>query len=730
MTAAAFLPPVARPPHDPYRYRLDWRAGWRTEAHTALTQSAGITPDDGAVALTALPGSGVLLNEPDGSFGGLTWPDHAALLPGGELLLLDRARGMLRRLDPCCCRFEDWPCLGRDARDPRTPLDVGGIAVGCGQIYIVDPGHRRVLMLSAHSGALRAAWTSPALPGHVVWQPEDVAVTSRWEVVVTDPANGGVHVFSARGVHRRFFGSLGAVGSIAVDCEDRLYVRVGGQPHVLVLDASSGRILQRPTRPEEVASRFPCLPVAVFPGGAIDVSGLCASPADPPYVVDTAGERTEADSFAPAFAKQGTWVSRALDSEISRCGWHRIVLRGILPARTAVDVYSLTAESDEPAELLALGPPEEWRYAGSWTGSAERAATEGDTDFLVRSPQGRYLRVKLVLRGDGASTPRVCALEVEFPRVSLRRYLPAVFGAEPVSADFTDRWLAIFDREFRDLESVVDRQAAFFDPLACPASPRTRDFLSWLAQWVGVTLERSWPESRRRSYLRHAARLFPWRGTVHGLRSNLYLFLGLERFLDYSPGRAACVPCPLDLPAGWRPPRLILEHFKLRRWMFLDRARLSDNARLWGERIVNRTRLGGPSQHSVPDAPSGGQLGVTQLNKTQDPCRDPFHVYAHKLSVFVPANCVRNPSLARALHRLVALETPGHVEAHVIPVEPRFRVGLQAMLGLDAVIGWRTPPVRLDQTALAHGTVLGSGIDDRPRFRVGDARVGEKTILP
>jgi hypothetical protein len=52
------------------------------------------------------------------------------------------------------------------------------------------------------------------------------------------------------------------------------------------------------------------------------------------------------------------------------------------------------------------------------------------------------------------------------------------------------------------------------------------------------------------------------------------------------------------------------------------------------------------------------------------------------------------------------------------------------MLGLDAVIGWRTPPVQLDESALAHGTVLGSAVDNTPRFRVGDARVGENTILP
>ena len=216
---------------------------------------------------------------------------------------------------------------------------------------------------------------------------------------------------------------------------------------------------------------------------------------------------------------------------------------------------------------------------------------------------------------------------------------------------------------------------------------------------------------------------------MQGLRDSLYLFLGLERWLQHVPGRADCVPCPVTPAIGWRPPRLLLEHFQLRRWMLLDHARLSDNAKLWGERIVNRSRLGGPVTESLSGGGSGAQLGVSQLRKAQDPCRDLFHHYAHKLSLFVPAACMRDPGAARALQRLVELERPAHVQAQIIPVEPRFRVGVQAMLGLDAVIGWCPQPVHLDQGSLGRATVLTSAIDAQPAFRVGDARVGEKTRL-
>jgi len=69
---------------------------------------------------------------------------------------------------------------------------------------------------------------------------------------------------------------------------------------------------------------------------------------------------------------------------------------------------------------------------------------DGQWDCLVRSGPGRYLWLKLELRGNGRATPELSAVTIEFPRISLRRYLPAVFGVEAVSADFTDRFLSLF----------------------------------------------------------------------------------------------------------------------------------------------------------------------------------------------------------------------------------------------------------------------------------------------
>src|SRR5262249_13967442 len=160
-----------------------------------------------------------------------------------------------------------------------------------------------------------------------------------------------------------------------------------------------------------------------------------------------------------------------------------------------------------------------------------------------------------------------------------------------------------------------------YDPLSAPADDRDRrhDFLSWLGTWIGVTLDRSWPIERRRRYLKQVGKLFPKRGTLPGLRDLLQLYLGLPA----TDGGA---------------PELVLEHYRLGRWLFLGAGRLGDEAKLWGDSIVNRSRLDGA--HCRGNA----QLGVTALDTTQDPARDPFWVYAHKLTVFAPASCARSPS--------------------------------------------------------------------------------------
>jgi phage tail-like protein len=809
------VPPLAAPPHDPYSLLLggwigpDPAIGWRVRR----LRDAEIGAGSQALVLSPAPGAERSAGEPSGSFGGLRPPINVAFGPQGEVLLLDPVSGRLLRFDPCCCEFKALPCTTRavqeagDAcalpapqRPRRVPLDQLRDATGlaaCGSVLsIADGGHQRIVRWDLQALVPRGELRLPAAERArlaYAWTPGSLAFDGHGRLHAADALNRRIDRFDARGVWQRRFTTPRPVWHIAIDCRDRLHavlMEASGlwpaagagdsalwqwqapgptAPAVLRWDTDEAAPVTLALRSDRLED-FACPPLAIDAAGRLHLpcgdegAGAAAASCDGQAagaapLFDARGQRVRAEGqvLAPRYRRRGRYLSQSLDSEIDDCTWHRVELRGCIPSGCSVTLRTLTADILlTQAELDDLGD-DAWSVPVVAT-----AMAAGRWDALVRSQPGRHAWLSLELAGDGFETPHLDAALVEYPRISLRRYLPAVFGMEPASADFTDRFTAIFDASLRSIESRLDRQAALFDPLSAPAEGLDghADFLDWLASWIGVALARDWPESRRRQYLKSAARWYPQRGTPAGLRGQLLLLLGLDRAAEgCSDERPAprrhclprhpaprCVPLPLNCrPAPARlpaePPQLLLEHFKLRRWLFAGRARLGDDSVLWGERIVNRSQLGAAPAPEAPQACGPGNVdplavagtrgsaraGHSQLIGTPDPLRDPLLVHANRISVFVPA-CVRDrPADERALRQLLATEVPAHVQVDLQHVEPRFRVGIQAMVGLDSVIA-RTPQgVALGSSTLGAGTVLPADPGGAPK--AGRMRVGGATPL-
>jgi phage tail-like protein len=439
-------------------------------------------------------------------------------------------------------------------------------------------------------------------------------------------------------------------------------------------------------------------------------------------VFDRHGTPMAKDKLPPPvvtrYEQIGVYCSKPLDSALYRCQWHRVILYGQIPPGASVVVSTYTAEADLlPDEVV-------------WETLQTARAVDDTWDCLIRSGGGRYLWLKLEFRGNGRVTPKLERIVIEFPRISLSRFLPAVFLAEPHSADFTDRFLSLFDTTLRSIETQIDWIAAYFDPMAAPAKrdAQGRDFLSWLASWIGITLGH-WPEAKQRRFLKQSGRLFNLRGTREGLWRQLLLLLDLEpeqRGWCAEPPQLRCSPPPLNCapppsPLPWTPPPLILEHFKLRRWLFVGAGRLGEQALLWGKRIVNRSQLD-----------NGAVLGGSQLISTQDPYHDPFHVYAHRFTVFVPVRYRCVETQRRALEKLLATESPAHTVYQLHYVEPRFRIGFQSMIGFDSVIARLPPEMRLGETKLGPASLLGTPpyAQGEPSFEIGkQGRIGTTTKL-
>jgi phage tail-like protein len=715
---------VTGPPDDPTFLLLDARVGWRQPQLDQLE----VVPGDGTLALVAIPGSGRSLTEPSGSFGGLTTPGNVALGPDGSIYLLDLAETVLKRFDPCECRFEPVPCFGGQGNQPRQLNAPKGIGICGGNLFVCDSGNHRLSVFSLRGFVLRSHW-SPPIRANLAnkWTPSAVGFDGRGRVFVADPANGCIHRFHASGYWETCFTGFGNVINLTIDCEDRLYVVQDGTPNIVRVVDTDGKELRTAAEVRDLASLFCRFPFVVDAKGQLDLSHICARDR---ATFDLNGNPSPAltgTDGALRYPASGSYLSGPLDSKLYRCQWHRIVLRGSIPAGSRVRVETHTAEAEVPIAQIQNLPNDAWE-----TQQTVREIAGVEWDCLVRSGGGRFLWLRLTFLSKGAATPVIESIRIEFPRISLRRYLPAVFGAEPTSADFTDRFLSIFDTTLRSIEQLIDQQARLFDPDSAPghSSAGRLDFLTWLGTWIGVTLDRQWPETKRRQLLKEAARLYNLRGTREGLWRQLLLFLDMDQVRRCCAGdqpQARCQPPPSNCepvvtkPCAWRPPPLILEHYQLRRWLFLGSARLGDQAVLWGRRIANRSQLN-----------EGAQTGHTQLITTQDPDRDPFHFYAHKFTVFVPARLANSDRQRKALETLLNVERPAHTVAQVEFVAPRFRIGVQSMIGFDSVVGRYPSGVTLNESPLGVASVLGAPLhrQGQPALEIGsEARIGTTTKL-
>jgi phage tail-like protein len=688
-----------------------------------------------------VPGTGRLLTEPSGSFGGLTLPANVATTRDGKIYLLDIETSQLKTFDPCECRFVMVPCIGGEGHGIRQFKGAQGIGIRAGNLFVCDTENHRLSVFSLHGLVFRTAWLPPDSEALAFqWEPTAVTFDGCGRVFVGDRANGCIHRFSPFGLWEDSLPGFEGVTDIVVDQRNWLYAIVGGdEAGVRVLDLRSGEPHDTAPRIEAVEAYFRKLPFEVDAHGNLYLDGLC----DPRHSdAENANSQQNSGVFdrngnplttvpVPEFTRyetKGCFLSEALDSKIYRCQWHRVVLRGRIPPDGSVSVLTYTSETQQPQSRISDLGNEAWD-----TNQHTYQMENGEWDCLVRSGGGRYLWFKLEFVCNGLSTPNIESIRLEFPRVSLRRFLPAVFSADPESADFADRFLSIFDTTLRSIETQVDDQATYFDPDSAPTKkgPDNRiDVLSWLACWIGESLDRHWPEKKRRLYVKNAARLHHMRGTRYGLWHQLLFFLGMEPERLPCPtgktqrccGRSISSPNEKFQISAWQPPDLILEHYQLRRWMFLGKGRLGDQAILWGKRIVNRSQLN-----------ENAQVDRTQLITTQDPLRDPFHVYAHKFSVFVPASFGRCDCHRKGLDNLLKKASPGHTENQIIYVEPRFRIGFQSMIGFDSVVGMYPEGVVLDgKVPLGRDSVLGSDSDvpGEPLFQIGKrARMGTTTKL-
>jgi phage tail-like protein len=358
-----------------------------------------------------------------------------------------------------------------------------------------------------------------------------------------------------------------------------------------------------------------------------------------------------AASLATSGSGLGTYTSTAFDGGAAGCSWDRLRFDLRLPAGASVSFLTYTADADRgDAAIGALGDSE-WSNPITISGR-----TLGRNDALVRSDPGRYLWLRIELRGTATERAKLRWLDLTFPRNSSLRMLPAVYSTDAGGRDFNERLLSLFDAMRDEIKGEIQTLASVIDPRTTDVATK-RDFLDWLGSWFAMEIYRAWPVERRRAVIHHAGELFRLRGTKRGI----------ERFVELALGRKV----------------LIVETFADRNWWFAKRSYLGCSV-LFGPEIVGRAALDGTDI-----------LSTKIVDSVSAPVLDPFAVCANRMLVYVP--CYSEPTAddLTMLRGVIDTQKPAHVAATIVLTTPDLRLGVTARLGLDAVMGELRPPAIL-----------------------------------
>jgi phage tail-like protein len=403
------------------------------------------------------------------------------------------------------------------------------------------------------------------------------------------------------------------------------------------------------------------------------------------------------------------------DGKERDCVWHRLFLDGCIPPETQIEVWSRASNSLETLERqpFLAEPALYLRQSGAelpfyqpFAQQNQGAPGTGTWETLFQAARGRYIQVRLVLRGNGHATPQIRALRLYYPRFSYpRRYLPAAYLDEPEAASFIERLLANQEGIYTEIEGKISLVSMLFDPRSAPP-----EALDWLAGWWGLLFDPLWQRihghaahesaasqpatDRRRLFIRFVRTLYQWRGTVAGMRFALALLLEpcLEQTLQtFKAATVKLNPALRDELArlGLPYPTPVMSDAQLEDLLYDF---VQSPQRPSKIRIVERFQTRNGRALAAGDTTGqGGHSGTEGSGED-----------AHRFSVLVPEQLTNEEEAM--VERIVRLEKPAHTLFDIRRYFDYFRAG-EARLGIDTVLGTESRFVAmvLDRTSLAEG---------------------------
>jgi phage tail-like protein len=393
---------------------------------------------------------------------------------------------------------------------------------------------------------------------------------------------------------------------------------------------------------------------------------------------------------APHRFERGQLLTQAIDSGIPRCRWHRVRIDADVPSGTALLVALATSETAVDLNKTVKSKDDGWEdfFAGVPHSLDWKIAQPGTTDFLIDQPPGRYLYLRLRLKGGGETTPVVRRVRLDLPRVTSLDFLPPVYRDNPEAEDFTERFLALFDATISDLDRAIERAPAILDSEGVPD-----EVLPWLGSFLDIVFDPAWAPDLRRRVLRALPELYRRRGTIAGLTAAINLVFGVKPEIQ-------------ELAAE-------------RNWGSVAKA---DGTPLPATAHLGAVRLFGKSRARF--RLNSSSLSNAPLRSYGNPDHDPLLAQVFRFRVLVPPPFRPVSATERqALDRLIASQKPAHTIATIRVGGDGFILGNTSVVGVDTTLAPLPPTLigkagnfRLRRMSILwhgkHGTLKGMSLGE------------------
>jgi phage tail-like protein len=671
---------------------------------------------DGNLTLARLPGpaDGQAVDLPG------PWavdPSGIAAGPCAAVFVADTDHNRVLFVDGTCAARAWLPATTMAGMAPGQFDHPRGLAVSADGLWVADTGNRRLQRF----GFPELAPDLDVAGG--LQQPTGVATDSRGRLYVLDRGLKVVRRYTRHGLPDPVY-DITLVGSGRL--ADPLFLAVGGGDVLCISDGAAAAV--RCFDETGAFVRDLTTPVGAWQPGALAfgagrlfvadaVSGqIIVFRADGTYWCElplfrgpvSALALTDAGDMLIKTALDDTYLTFAAGKSYAAAG---SATSGPYDAGDKLEWFRAAAEARVPHGTVIVLEVAQWEAAVPGPDPGDWVRAEAlDTllaSLLPPSPPPalrRFLWLRATLSTlQPALSPVLLNLRAETPGEDYRDYLPEIYRRNDEPALFLYRLLNLTRSELGAVGEHIDALPQLLGPGFAPFSA-----LPWLAGWLGLELPRIATEAESRDLIARAIALYRRRGTPAGICDFVEINTGVrpsvvEAFeergvwvldvassLGFDTGLPAIDPLGMVVPDSANP--------------------------LAGDTACCTTPIG---------AAVVGEVGPLPVSELGAPL---FIDAAHRFTVFLPAYRATDAALRAEVRRVIDAEKPAHTDYHLCLVEPDMRVGFQAQVGIDTIVGGPPPPLRLGATRLGSETNLLGTPGEAGRIGQG-AGVGYTTVL-